>query len=101
MAMALFSLVMAGVFVLFLAAIVGLGLFSPRSGADVLGWRRPRGPRPQAEAEADDADQMLAAANALRRRRGAPERTAGDVAAALRADARAVARRADEPRGGD
>jgi hypothetical protein len=80
MAVALFSLVMAGFFAVFLGAIVALGVLSPRSGAEVLGWRPARGPELDAANEEDDAAQMLAAANALRRRRGAPERSLDDVA---------------------
>jgi hypothetical protein len=74
-ALALFSWVMVGIFVAFLAGILLLGVFSPRSGADVLDWRPTRPP----ENEDDEIAEMLAASNALRRRRGAPERTAQDV----------------------
>jgi hypothetical protein len=88
MAMALFSWVMAGLFALFVGAILALGLFSPRSGADVLGWRAGGSPEAEATGEADDAAEMLAAANALRRRRGVPERTAEEVADSLRRDGR-------------
>jgi hypothetical protein len=80
---------MVALFVLFLGAIVLLGLRSPRSGADVLGWRPTRSPELEQRNEEDDLDQMLEAANALRRRRGAPERTYDDVAESVRADARA------------
>ena len=83
-ALALFSWLMIGLFAVLLAGIVALGLFSPRSGADVLDWRPTRSPEDRAEDEADDIAQMLAAANALRRRRGAPERTEADVAAGPR-----------------
>jgi hypothetical protein len=71
----LFSWVMIGIFVAFLAGIVLLGVFSPRSGADVLDWRPTRAP----ENEDDEIAEMLAATNALRRRRGAPERTAEEI----------------------
>ena len=81
MALALFSWLMIGLFAVLLAGIVALGLFSPRSGADVLDWRPTRSPDARAEDEADDIAQMLAAANALRRRRGVPERTEADLAA--------------------
>ncbi len=84
--MTAFALVMAALFVGFLAWIVLLGLRSPRSGADVLGWRPTRSPETEAENDADDLDQMLEAANRLRRRRGAPERTHEDVADAVRED---------------
>jgi hypothetical protein len=44
---------------------------------------------------------MLEASNALRRRRGAAERTEDDVAGSVRADERELDRRAREYRGGD
>jgi hypothetical protein len=99
MAMALFSWVMLGILVAFLGGIVLLGLYSPRSGADVLGWRPTRSPEAEAENELDDVAQMLAASNAIRRRRGAAERTADDVADSIDADRRALDRRAREHRG--
>jgi len=99
-AVALFSLVMIGIFVVFLAAILLLGLYSPRSGADVLGWRPTRGPEVEAQNEVDDIAQMLEASNALRRRRGVAERTEEDVAADVHAAERAVERRAGEYRDG-
>jgi hypothetical protein len=89
-AMALFSWLMVGVFVAFAGAILLLGLFSPRSGADVLDWRPAR----PGDGAGDDLDELLAAPNALRRRRGVPERTADDVAASVEADRRELERRA-------
>ena len=97
--MTLFSWVMVGIFVAFLAGILLLGLYSPRSGADVLDWRPTRSPEAEAQNEVDDMAQMLEASNALRRRRGAPERTADDVAGAVDADQRELDRRAREYRG--
>ena len=93
-AMQLFSWVMIGIFVLFLGGIVLLGLYSPRSGADVLDWRPTRSPEAEGQNELDDVAQMLEASNALRRRRGAAERTEDEVADAIRADRRELERRA-------
>jgi hypothetical protein len=87
-AMALFSWAMIGIFVLFLGGILLLGLYSPRSGADVLDWRPTRSPEAESQNEVDDIAQMLEASNALRRRRGAAERTEDDIADAVRADKR-------------
>ena len=98
--MTLFSWVMVGIFVAFLAGILLLGLYSPRSGADVLDWRPSRSPEAEAQNEVEDMAQMVVASNALRRRRGAPERTADDVAGAVDADQRELDRRAREY-GGD
>jgi hypothetical protein len=97
-ALALFSWVMIGIFVAFLGAILLLGFYSPRSGADVLGWRPTRSPEAEVENEADDIAQMLAASNALRRRRGAAERTEDEVADAVRSDQRELDQRATEYR---
>jgi hypothetical protein len=96
--MELFSWVMLGIFVLFLGGILFLGLYSPRSGADVLGWRPTRSPEAEAQNELDDVAQMLEASNALRRRRGAAERTEDEIADAVRADQRELDRRAREHR---
>ena len=98
-AMELFSWVMIGIFVVFLGGILLLGFYSPRSGADVLGWRPTRSPEAESQNELDDVAQMLEASNALRRRRGAAERSEDDVADAVRADQRELDRRAREYRG--
>jgi hypothetical protein len=100
-AMELFSWVMIGIFVLFLGGILLLGFYSPRSGADVLDWRPTRSPEAESQNELDDIAQMLEASNALRRRRGAAERTEDDVAAAIRADRSELDRRARRYRGDD
>jgi hypothetical protein len=95
-ALALFSWVMIAIFVAFIGGILLLGLYSPRSGADVLGWRPTRSPEAESQNELDDIAQMLEASNALRRRRGAPERTERDVADSVRADRRELDRRTRE-----
>ena len=69
----LFTWVMIGLFVALLLGILALGVYSPRSGADVLDWKSSR----PAEDPDDEAAQMLEAVNALRRRRGLPEREDG------------------------
>jgi len=85
---------MIAIFAAFLGGILLLGVYSPRSGADVLGWRPTRSPAAESQNELDDIAQMLDASNALRRRRGAPELTEDDVAAAVHADQRELDRRA-------
>jgi hypothetical protein len=100
-AMALFSWAMIGIFVLFLGGILLLGLYSPRSGADVLDWRPTRSPEAESQNEVDDIAQMLEASNALRRRRGAAERKEDDIAEAVRADQRELDGRSRQPRGDD
>jgi hypothetical protein len=95
-ALALFSWVMIGIFAAFLGGILFLGVCSPRSGADVLDWRPTRSPEAESQDEADDIAQMLDASNALRRRRGAADRTEDEVADAVHADQRELDRRARE-----
>ena len=55
--------------------VIFLGLYHPRSGADVLQWRPTRSPELEAQNEVDDLEQMLQAANERRRARGEPELT--------------------------
>ena len=93
-AMALFSWVMIAIFVGFLGGILALGLYSPRSGADVLDWRPTRSAELESQNEVDDIAQMLEASNALRRRRGAAEWTEDDIAGTVHADQRELDRRA-------
>jgi hypothetical protein len=100
MAMTPFAWVMVGIFVVFIAVIVLLGVYSPRSGADVLDWRPTRSPEAESQNEADDIAQMLEASNALRRRRGAAERTEDEIADAVHADQRELDRRRVDYRGG-
>ncbi len=97
----LFTWVMIGLFVAFVLGILALGVYSPRSGADVLDWRPTRSPEAESQNEVDDIAQMLEASNALRRRRGAAERTEEDVEDQVRADRREIRRRSREYRGED
>jgi hypothetical protein len=62
-----------------LVAVLGLGLFSRRSGAEVLGLGPARPLEGDPDAEAEDLAQLLEAQNAARARRGAPERRLADV----------------------
>jgi hypothetical protein len=55
--------------------VIFLGLYHPRSGADVLQWRPTRSPELEAQNEVDDLEQMLEAANDRRRARGDAELT--------------------------
>ncbi len=71
-------------FVAFFVAILLLGVFHPKSGADVLRWQPTRAPEQDAIDELEDLEQLLEATNARRRARGAPERTVQDVEDELR-----------------
>jgi hypothetical protein len=68
--------------------VIFLGLYHPRSGADVLQWRPTRSPELEAQNEVDDLDQMLQAANERRRARGEPELTEEMIEARVHEDRR-------------
>lgn len=78
----LVSTVLVGALIL---TLILLGIFSKRSALEILDWKPTRSPQAQAEDEVDDIEQMIAAQNELRRRRGKPERTLEDVEAEWRA----------------
>jgi len=79
-----FTLVSAAIVIAFLATTILLGVFSKRSALDILDWKPTRSPQVEAENEVDDLEQMMAAQNEIRRRRGKPERTLADVEAEWR-----------------
>jgi hypothetical protein len=70
-----FAAIMLGGTALLIIALMLLGAYHPRSGADVLKWRPTRSPEVEAQNEVDDVAQMIEAANERRRRLGKPERT--------------------------
>jgi uncharacterized protein YkwD len=63
------------VLLFFVGVILLVGHFYPGSGADLLDWKPTRDYETEVQLEADDVQQMLAAQNEMRRRRGAPELT--------------------------
>jgi hypothetical protein len=77
--MSSFPIVMGGGLGVALVAVMLLGHYYPGTGADVLDWRPTRSVELEAELEIDDVEQMLAAQNERRRRRGAPERTLEEI----------------------
>jgi len=79
----LLTLGMVG-FIVFL--LVLLARAYPGSGADLVDWRPTRSYETEAQLEIDDVDQMIAAQNAYRRRRGAPEITEDDAHRMARED---------------
>jgi hypothetical protein len=62
---------------LVLAALAGH--FHHDGYEELLDWKPTRSPEREVELELGDIEQMLAAQNRHRRRRGAPERTLADV----------------------
>jgi hypothetical protein len=80
----------------FLAGLVLLGLFHPRTGAQTLDWKPTRSAELEVQNEIDDLDQMLEAANARRRRRGEAELTEEGLRASIGADLAETAKRRDD-----
>ena len=78
----LVSTVLVGALIL---TVLLLGVFSKRSALDILDWKPTRSPQVEAENEVDDIEQMVAAQNELRRRRGKPERSLQDIESEWRA----------------
>jgi hypothetical protein len=74
-----FTVVCGGLLAFFVVTTLLLGVFSKRSALDILDWKPTRSPELEAQNEIDDLDQMLAAQNEYRRRRGMPDRTLDDV----------------------
>lgn len=74
-----FAAIMLGGTALLVIALMLIGAFHPRSGADVLKWQPTRSPEVEAQNEIDDLAQMIDAANERRRRLGKPERTLEQV----------------------
>jgi hypothetical protein len=91
-----FSVIMFGIVGVMLVGLVLLGLYHPRTGADTLDWKPTRSAEVEVQNEIDDLDQMLEAANARRRRRGAPELTEEGIRASIGTDlADTIKRRED------
>ena len=77
--MDVFTVVFGGTLAFFVILVLLLGLFSNRSARDYLDWKPTRSPEVEAQNEIDDVDQMIAAQNELRRKRGAPEITREEI----------------------
>jgi hypothetical protein len=91
-----FAVIMLGIVGGMLVALVLLGLFHPRTGAQTLDWKPSRSAEQEVQDEIDDLDQMLEAANARRRRRGEAELTEEGIRASVGADlAQTIKRRED------
>lgn len=75
--------------------ILALGIWHPRSGAEVLQWRPTRSAEVELQNDVDDVEQMIAAQNELRARRGKTARTQGEIEDEVRRDQRMLADYAD------
>jgi hypothetical protein len=81
-----FTVIVVGGLGLFIGAILLLGWLYPGSGADVLDWKPTRSAELEAQNEIDDVAQMIDAQNAIRRRRGLPDRDVEEVEESVRRD---------------
>ena len=77
------SLTMVGFIVL---CLVLLARAYPGSGADLVDWKPTRSHEVEAQLEIDDVQQMIAAQNEYRRKRGASELTEEDAERMARED---------------
>ncbi len=95
-----FMLITLLVIGLIVVILVLLARAYPGSGADLVDWKPTRSHELEAQLEVDDVQQMLAAQNEYRRRRGAPELTEDDANAMASEDeaVRERARRSHEGR---
>jgi hypothetical protein len=81
-----FTVVFGGLLLFFVVTVLLLGLFSKRSARDYLDWKPTRSPEVEAQNELDDVEQMIAAQNELKRRRGAPEIGEAEIERRVRED---------------
>jgi hypothetical protein len=91
-----FALIMLGGIAGLVVALVLIGRYHPRSGADVLDWKPTRSVETEILLEFDDVDQMIEATNERRRRRGEPEITERQIREQVAADLRASNARREE-----
>jgi hypothetical protein len=75
----IFTLIVSVGMVALIVAILLLGLYHPKSGAEILDWKATRSPEVEYQNEIDDFDQMIAAQNELRARHGKAPRSQSDV----------------------
>jgi hypothetical protein len=81
-----FTVVLGGLLLFFAVTVLLLGLFSRRSARDYLDWKPTRSPEVEAQNEIDDVEQMIAAQNELKRRRGAQEISEEEIERRVRED---------------
>jgi hypothetical protein len=91
-----FAVIIIGIVGGMIVGLLLLGLFHPRSSAQTLDWKPTRSPAQEIQNEIDDLDQMLEAANARRRKRGAPELTEEGIRATIGSDMAETIKRREE-----
>ena len=89
-----FTIVVLAFVIIGVGIFLAIGMYHPKSGAEVLDWRPTRSPEAEARLELDDVDQMLEAQNERRRRSGRPELSEDQIQAEVREEERRRERRA-------
>ncbi len=79
--MNIFTIIVIAGFAGMLIFILLLGLYHPKSGAEILDWKPTRSPELEVQNDIDDLDQMIAAQNALRARHGKAPRSEEEIEA--------------------
>lgn len=82
--MNVFTIIVITGFAGMIIAILLLGLYHPKSGAEILDWKPTRSAEVEVQNDIDDMAQMIAAQNELRRRHGKAERNEEDIEAEVR-----------------
>src|SRR5215212_877377 len=75
--------------------VIALGVWHPKTGADVLQWKPTRSPEVEAQNDVDDVAQMIAAQNELRARHGKGARSEEQLEAEVRRHQRELSDYAD------
>jgi hypothetical protein len=70
-----FPLIVLGGILVIVGLLVLIAQLYPGTGADILDWKPTRSYEAEVELEMQDVEQMLAARNEYRRKRGEPELT--------------------------
>ena len=96
-----FTVIFGGTLAFFVVFVLLLGMFSKRSAIDILDWKPTRSPEVEAQNDIDDVQQMIDAQNAIRRRRGLPDRDEEEIAASVRRHREELADRARRYRTGN
>ena len=81
-----FMFITMGAIGLIVLCLVLIARAYPGSGADLVDWKPTRSPELEAQLEVDDVQQMIAAQNEYRRRRGETDLTEEDAEQMARED---------------
>jgi arsenate reductase (glutaredoxin) len=90
-----FTLIVTGGMVVLILWVIALGVWHPKTGADVLQWKPTRSPEVEAQNDIDDVAQMIEAQNALRARHGKSARREEELQAEVQRHQREMADYAD------